>query len=119
MRASLLISFIAAFVVAGPFLASAAPANDFDTCAKASGDVAIAACTRAINSGRWRGRDLAVLYFNRGVEYDAKGDLDRGIADYTEAIRLDPKYPKAYYNRGVAYEAKGDHDRAIADYSEA
>jgi lipoprotein NlpI len=51
--------------------------------------------------------------------YGAKGDNDRAIADYNEAIRLDPKYTFAYHNRGHAYRAKGDNDRAIADYNEA
>jgi Flp pilus assembly protein TadD len=37
-----------------------------------------------------------------------KGDLDRAIADYTEAIRLSPKFARAYYNRGVAEKRKGD-----------
>jgi tetratricopeptide (TPR) repeat protein len=32
------------------------------------------------------------------------------VADYTEAIRLDPKYAFAYNNRGLAYRAKGDLD---------
>ena len=41
------------------------------------------------------------------------------IADYTEAIRLDPKYAKAYNNRGAAYKAKGQHDRATSDFTEA
>ena len=48
-----------------------------------------------------------------------KGDTDRAIADYTEAIRLDPKLANAYNNRGTAYRDKGDTDRAIADFTEA
>ena len=100
-------------------------ANDFDTCEKASGDVAIAACTRAIGSHRYSGDNLAELYYNRGVEYDNQGDHDRAIADYTEAMRLDPRnggsadIGGAYNDRGDAYQAKGDYDRAIADYNEA
>src|SRR5262249_40856272 len=39
--------------------------------------------------------------------------------DYTEAIRLDPKYPGAYANRAQAYEAKGDTKAARADYAAA
>ena len=49
----------------------------------------------------------------------AKGEYDRAIADYTEAIRLDPKHAAAFNNRGLAWTAKGEHDRAIADYTEA
>ena len=50
-----------------------------------------------------------------------KGDRDRAIADFNEAIRLDPdpKDARAYNNRGLAWRNKGDLDRAIADYSEA
>jgi tetratricopeptide (TPR) repeat protein len=48
-----------------------------------------------------------------------KGNYDRAISDYTEAIRLKPNYAKAYYNRGNAYREKGDYDRAISDYNEA
>ena len=67
------------------------PKADSRTCSNASGEVAIAACNRAIQSRTFRGRGLAVLYQNRGVEWDAKRDYDRAIADYTEAIKLNPK----------------------------
>ncbi|MDH3443035.1 MAG: tetratricopeptide repeat protein, partial [Deltaproteobacteria bacterium] len=56
---------------------------------------------------------------NRGVAHSRKGDFDRAIEDYTQAIRLYPNYDKAFYNRGNAYNKKGDHERAIKDYSEA
>jgi tetratricopeptide (TPR) repeat protein len=48
-----------------------------------------------------------------------KGDNDRAIADYNEAIRLQPGYALAYNNRGGAYVRTGDFDRAINDYTEA
>src|SRR5262249_5532558 len=94
-----------------------AGADDAETCAKESGNVAIAACTRAIESGRYKGRDLAVIYSKRGKAWNAK-DRDRAIADHTEAIRLDPKNAVAYFSRGYAWLAK-DEDRAIADFNEA
>jgi lipoprotein NlpI len=84
-----------------------------------TGDEEIAACTTAINSDRWQGSHLAWAYNNRGSAYQAKGDNDRAIADYNQAIRLDPKYAIAYNGRGNAYRAKGDNDRAIADYDQA
>ena len=48
-----------------------------------------------------------------------KGDHDQAIADYTEAIRLDPKHALAYINRGNAWRTKEEYDKAIADYDEA
>jgi hypothetical protein len=48
-----------------------------------------------------------------------KKQYDRAIADYTEAIRLDPKFHYAYYHRGVAWSDKKQYDRAIADYTDA
>ena len=102
----------AMLVVAGP-----ATADDAMRCAREAHDVAIAACTRAINSGAGR---PSVNYHNRGVAYREKGDTDRAIADYTEAIRLDPKHAEAHVNRGQAYSLKREGtDRAIADFTEA
>ena len=44
-----------------------------------------------------------------------KGQHDRAIQDYDQAIKLNPSYAIAYNNRGFAYGAKGEHDRAIQD----
>jgi tetratricopeptide (TPR) repeat protein len=85
----------------------------------ASPDDQIAGCTAVIRSGIPNDKELAALFNYRGVAYKAKGDLDHAIADYTEAIRLDPNYAPAYNSRGIAYKAKGDVDMAIADYDQA
>ena len=37
-----------------------------------------------------------------------KGEFDKAIADYTEAIRLDPKYAEAHEERGYSYHKKGE-----------
>jgi tetratricopeptide (TPR) repeat protein len=58
-------------------------------------------------------------YFNSGNANKNKGLYDQAIADYTQAIRLDPNYAAVYNNRGNAYDDKGDNDRAIADYTQA
>ena len=49
----------------------------------------------------------------------SRGDLDRAISDYDEAIRLNPKSGRAFVGRGNVFSNKGDFDRAIADYNEA
>ena len=54
-----------------------------------------------------------VHYTGRGV---AK-DYDLAIANFSEGIRRNPKYPLAYYQRGLAYAAKHDYDRAISEYT--
>ncbi len=50
----------------------------------------------------------------------SKGEWDnKAIADFTEAIRFDPKSVLAYCHRGLAYAMKGDNDKAITDCTEA
>ena len=80
-------------------------------------DEVISSCTAVIQSGRETGRDLASAFTIRGRGYRAKGDYDHAIADYTEAIRIEPNYVLALYSRGIAYFNKKDYDRAIADYT--
>jgi tetratricopeptide (TPR) repeat protein len=83
-------------------------------------DQQITNCTDAIQSGRYSGAEIAPAYYNRGIAYHrGKRDLDRAMADYDEAIRLDPGKPMYYNNRAVAYRAKGELDRAVADYDHA
>jgi len=97
----------------------ARPADDVDTCGRASGDEAIAACTRAIDSGRYSGRQLAALFNNRCSEWNGKQERDKAIADCNEAIRLNPNHAIAFNNRGNTYNAKGRYDRAIEDLNQA
>ena len=111
-----LLAIVALTVLGFGALRGPAAADDATTCANASGDVAIDACTRVIKAG---GRNLASTYYNRASEYSDKGDNDRAISDYNEAIRINPKYVKAYNSRGLAYRENGDYDRAISDSSEA
>ena len=50
--------------------------------------------------------------------YDQR-EYDRAVADFDQAIRLDPKDAFAYYNRGIAQYGRLDFDRAIADFDQA
>ena len=51
--------------------------------------------------------------------YHEEGDDEHAIADYSDVIRLNPKFANAYDCRAKSYTARGDLDRAIADYGEA
>ena len=99
--------------------ATPAAADDFETCARTSGDQAIAACTRAINSGRYSGRQLAALFANRCAELTNMQESDKAIEDCSQAIQLNPNGADAFSNRGGAYRAKGQYDRAIEDLNQA
>ena len=45
--------------------------------------------------------------FNRARSSAREGNHDQAIADYTEAIRLDPRYAKAYDARGARLAHEG------------
>jgi len=96
-----------------------AAADDREDCVRGSGDAAIAACTRLLESGRFDKRNLALIYSNRANQWDHKGDFDKALQDHTTAIKTDPTYAAGYMHRGNTYARRGDWDRAIADHSEA
>src|SRR5438477_17470 len=64
-------------------------------------------------------------YSRRGRRYFEKGQHDKALADFTEAIRLDPNMAVAHYNRGRCGinlanfyprpAQTGKHDKAITD----
>lgn len=76
-------------------------------------------CSRAIQSGQLSAANLAIIFQVRGAHYTGKGEYDRAIQDFSEAIRLNPNDARAFYNRGNTYGDMGEHDRAIEDFSQA
>jgi lipoprotein NlpI len=97
-----------------------ASARDIAACAQtAQPDAAIEGCTRVIEDPKHKPKGRAAAYFNRGNAYSAKGENERAIADYDEAIKLDPKNASAYNNRGSAKNDKGENEAALADFNAA
>jgi tetratricopeptide (TPR) repeat protein len=45
-------------------------------------------------------------------------DHERAIKDYTEAIRLNPKFVAAFNNRGTARTSKSEQEKALEDFAE-
>jgi tetratricopeptide (TPR) repeat protein len=127
-RATLALSIVGAFfltLLAGG-LASAA-ADDSESCFRESGDVAIAACGRVIDTRRSTRGQRINAYASRGQEWYVRHDYDKAIKDFDRAIDMTPKealeYGEgsvlAYGNRGNAYSAKNDSKNAIASYTAA
>ncbi|HRF96752.1 MAG TPA: tetratricopeptide repeat protein, partial [Aggregatilineales bacterium] len=61
----------------------------------------------------------AKAFYNRAIVRGAKNDLQGEVDDYTEAIRLDPKYYQAYNNRGATFIDMKQYDLAIMDTNQA
>ncbi len=60
----------------------------------------------------------AEQHYNAGVEFLMKARLNEAIAEYNEAIRLDPQNVDAYNDRALAYYALGESRRAVEDLHE-
>ncbi len=63
---------------------------------------------------------VSMAYMNRGLMFSMqKGRPDEAIADFDQAIVLDPSNYEAYRQRALLYEKKGETDKAIADFEKA
>jgi tetratricopeptide (TPR) repeat protein len=58
-------------------------------------------------------------YTYRGFAWKRKGDKDVALADFNQAIALNPKAALAWRVRGATWAGKGDYQKALADYSES
>ena len=54
-----------------------------------------------------------------GAVHHRSDHIDEAIAEYTNAIELDPKLANAYANRGELYIAKGQQEKAFNDLKKA
>jgi len=90
--------------------------SDYGACAQEKSDQA--ACDRAIASAKFGGKDLGALYRYRAYakSHAEKPDLDAAIADYSEAVRLDPNNFIPFILRANVYSDKGQRELAIKDY---
>ncbi|WP_327254850.1 tetratricopeptide repeat protein [Streptomyces sp. NBC_01244] len=63
------------------------------------------------------GRALALTL--RGRDHHSAEDYAQAIADYTDALALNPQAERAYSGRALAYTLTSSNEAAIADYTRA
>ena len=75
--------------------------------------VALYTATLAKNPGCW------MAHYNLGIALSERGDTDRAIAHYRQAVDLRPSYAEAHYNLGRLLAQKGQLDDAVTHYAKA
>ena len=91
--------------VAGPLVPSMEPALR-------AAPASAASCSETV-------KIAATANFKRGMVFYGQGDHDHAVAEYSEAIRLDPEMTAAYDGRGHALHTKGNMEGALANFDQA
>jgi tetratricopeptide (TPR) repeat protein len=110
-------------------------ASDGVDCSSKGDDRSVAAChdARGHALGSDRDYEAALREFNqaiawldepiyrahRAVIWSQRGEFDRAMADYDEALRLDPQNAGVYLARAGTWLVKKDINRATADLDKA
>lgn len=77
---------------------------------------AISSCTAVIESADISQLDRARAYLIRGRLYEyGPHDSDRAVADFNEAIRLQPAFSEAFHERANFYYTLKMYEKALAD----
>lgn len=82
-------------------------------------DETIASFTKVINSGRLQNSALAEVYRERGIHYAELGHYNEAVADFTQAVKLNPKYVTAFIGRANAYAKLEQYKAAYQDFATA
>ena len=68
---------------------------------------------------RKQGEKISDAYFWRGRGHLHLGDYERGIADFSNTIRIQPEHAGAYFYRGCCYFVLRKFDAADVDFEQA
>jgi tetratricopeptide (TPR) repeat protein len=93
-----------------PCIAAVAANND---------DKIIAICGALVDNAKTAKADRIKALIARAGAYDRKDQIDRAIADYDTALRLDPTLADIFNIRGELWRRKGDRPRALSDFAAA
>jgi tetratricopeptide (TPR) repeat protein len=76
-------------------------------------------CSAVIGFSPLRGSMIAFAYEGRGRIAMRHHDYKRAIADFDEAVRLNPNRASMFRDRGLAHQKNDEPELAIADYDQA
>jgi tetratricopeptide (TPR) repeat protein len=93
--------------------------GDWNACTIDDPKRSLAACKSLVNPGAKGIKGQAAAHLADGLSLAWRGNMDRAIAAFDQAIMIAPKSSLAYLNRGLAYQRQGDADRALADLDRA
>ena len=78
----------------------------------------MAACSRVIENTDER-RQRVIALNRRGTAWNRLGEESKALADFDQAIRLEPLYSAPYSNRANVYDQQGKHDLAEQNHQAA
>lgn len=76
-------------------------------------------CTRLLTQFHLSPQERAITYNNRGIAYISVMRYREAIADFGQAIQLNPRYAEPYNNRATVYRHLKQYQKAIADFDQA
>ncbi len=113
------ILFATSMCLAGALSAPAWAQGEWADCSAGEPSRIIRGCSTILSNAKVPAKQRAVAHVNRGIAYYDRGELDKALADYSSAIRLDAKNAEAHHNRADVRLRMGDLDNAIVDYGQA
>jgi tetratricopeptide (TPR) repeat protein len=86
---------------------------------QASAQAQIASCSALIDSHKFNGKNLGIIYSNRGIIWLEQSNYYKAVVDFDEATALDPSDGTSFYHRGLAKGKIGDVAGSKADIAKA
>jgi len=120
---SLIFGLGTAAILCPAILYSVAKAEEQSDCltVEPSGQVTIVngSCSPSSQGRESESMAKAEEFFQRGRELDVQGKHQEAIAEYTQAIQLDPDYVEAYFYRSNLLALVGQPQKGIEDAQKA
>ncbi len=79
----------------------------------------IVGCTELIKQGVLKQKQLALVFYNRGIANYRLGRLAEAISDYTASINMGNRDSSVYRNRGLVQLGAKLYDKSIEDFTQA